>query len=256
MDRIEKDGSHSRLAEHSPQLPQGFTPISNLTFLPGQVLEATCDFDSTERTEVTHAGATHHNEMCNLYMMMWSELPIFMTCGGGGAWQDSPGVDRHGPGVAPPLMSMKEALIMALLRCRHRMCYCKCARKHGGKASQRRWCEVVMRPMGVGAGGLPAAGHLVQEAEQHWKPPPPYRADVGGTEHLGQVAGVAKGPEGTVWVLHRGGRVWDADSFEAPDFERITYKDPIGEDVVVRLDQDTGAPAWAHLHFVPALCCP
>ena len=25
-----------RLAEHSPQLPQGFTPIANLTFWPGK----------------------------------------------------------------------------------------------------------------------------------------------------------------------------------------------------------------------------
>ncbi len=100
MDRIEKDGSHSRVCEHSPQLPQGFTPVTNITFLPGQVLEATCDFDSTERTEVTHAGSTHHHEMCNLYMMMWSELPVFMTCSGQGTWSDTPSVDIYGPGTS------------------------------------------------------------------------------------------------------------------------------------------------------------
>lgn len=74
---------------------------------PGDVLEATCDYDSMERHEVTHAGATHHNEMCNLYMMMWSELPAFMTCSGQGTWQDSPSVNLHGPGVnhclGPPI---------------------------------------------------------------------------------------------------------------------------------------------------------
>ncbi|KAK9908849.1 hypothetical protein WJX75_003782 [Coccomyxa subellipsoidea] len=186
MDRIEKDGSHNRVCEHSPQLPQGFTPVSNITFLPGQVLEATCDFDSTERTEVTHAGSTHHHEMCNLYMMMWSELPVFMTCSGQGTWSDAASVELHGPG------------------------------------------------------GLPAAGHLVQEAPQHWKPPPPYAPELVSAAHLGQVAGVAKGPAGTVWVLHRGRRVWDATSFEGPNQERVTYKEPIGEDVVVQLDQDTG----------------
>ena len=42
MDRIEADGSHTRLAEHSPQLPQGFTPISNLTFWPGARWKAAC----------------------------------------------------------------------------------------------------------------------------------------------------------------------------------------------------------------------
>ena len=36
MDRIETGGEHTRLCEHSPQLPQGFTPVGNLTFWPGQ----------------------------------------------------------------------------------------------------------------------------------------------------------------------------------------------------------------------------
>lgn len=40
LDRIEKDGTHSRLCEHSPQLPQGFTPVSNITFWPGMQLPA------------------------------------------------------------------------------------------------------------------------------------------------------------------------------------------------------------------------
>ncbi|BDA41933.1 probable peptidyl-glycine alpha-amidating monooxygenase [Coccomyxa sp. Obi] len=184
MDRIEKDGSHSRVCEHSPQLPQGFTPVSNITFLPGQVLEATCDFDSTERTEVTHAGSTHHAEMCNLYMMMWSELPVFMTCSGQGTWGDTPSVDMHGPG------------------------------------------------------GLPKVGRLVEEAPQYWKPPLPYAPE--HTSGLGQVAGVAKGLAGTVWVLHRGGRIWDATSFEGANYDRITYKEPISDAVVVQKDQDTG----------------
>jgi len=153
MDRIETTGEHTRLCEHSPQLPQGFTPVGNLTFWPGQLLgilshiptyssgtpgesaylttdsgkqaicfrivlacllpsladslppilagetlEATCDFNSLERETVTSAGSTHHDEMCNLYMMMWSELPVFMTCSGGGTWNDNAYVNMHGPG--------------------------------------------------------------------------------------------------------------------------------------------------------------
>ena len=62
------------------------------------MLEATCDFDSSERAEVTAAGSTHHNEMCNLYMMLWAELPIFHTCSGGGTFGDVPFIDPVGPG--------------------------------------------------------------------------------------------------------------------------------------------------------------
>ncbi len=67
----------------------------------GDTLEATCDFNSLERETVTSAGSTHHDEMCNLYMMMWSELPVFLTCSGGGTWNDAPYTNMHGPGKCP-----------------------------------------------------------------------------------------------------------------------------------------------------------
>ena len=36
MDRLEGAAdNHTRLVEHSPQLPQGFTPIGDLAFWPG-----------------------------------------------------------------------------------------------------------------------------------------------------------------------------------------------------------------------------
>ena len=66
----------------------------------GDRLEATCEFDSTEREAVTTAGATHHHEMCNLYMMMWSELPVFMTCSGAGTHGDEPSINPSGAGAA------------------------------------------------------------------------------------------------------------------------------------------------------------
>ena len=62
----------------------------------GDVLEATCDFDSTGVSHGVSAGGTHHDEMCNLYFMMWSELPIFYTCFNSGT-----SFDRHGAGAAP-----------------------------------------------------------------------------------------------------------------------------------------------------------
>ncbi len=88
----------------------------------------------------------------------------------------------------------------------------------------------------------------MEEAPLYWKPPPPYGP--GHVSGLGQVAGVAKGLAGTVWVLHRGSRIWDATSFEGAKNDRITYKEPIGEAVVVQMDQDTGAVAsLAHPKF-------
>ncbi len=62
-----------------------------------------------------------------------------------------------------------------------------------------------------------------------------------------QVAGVAKGQQGTVWVLHRSERVWDAGTFEDGGAGKQTLlKQPIGADVVLQLDQDTGAAPLLH----------
>ena len=44
---------------------------------------------------------TSQDEMCNMYMMTYSELPVFMTCGNGQGWYQ---VD--GPGGVPPGSSM------------------------------------------------------------------------------------------------------------------------------------------------------
>ena len=56
---------------------------------------------------------------------------------------------------------------------------------------------------------------------------------------MGQVAGVARGHNGSVWAFHRAERVWGPDSFGADD--RFTEEQPISEAVMLELDQDTGA---------------
>ena len=58
---------------------------------------------------------------------------------------------------------------------------------------------------------------------------------------LGQVSAVTKGQQGSIWVLHRGDRVWDAQTFEKGGAgERTLYTQAIQEDTVLQLDQDIG----------------
>lgn len=58
---------------------------------------------------------------------------------------------------------------------------------------------------------------------------------------MGNVASVSMGPDGTVWVLTRGGRVWDTKSFDGQ--EHITATEPIESNVVLQLHPDTGESA-------------
>lgn len=66
-----------------PALPalQGFYPVQpEVTFLPGDELGMACNFNSSEVGHTVHAGHTSSDEMCNLYMMLYSHLPFFMWC--------------------------------------------------------------------------------------------------------------------------------------------------------------------------------
>ena len=74
--------------------------------MAGETLEATCDYDSRGTAHAVRAGATHHDEMCNLYFMMWTELPIFLTC-----FNHVPAAERHGAGAAPGLCSSRQLLL-------------------------------------------------------------------------------------------------------------------------------------------------
>ena len=58
---------------------------------------------------------------------------------------------------------------------------------------------------------------------------------------LGQIAGIAKGLNGSVWIFCRGDRVWDGSSFTGSRNEQVTYTTPIKQKTVYQLDQDTGA---------------
>lgn len=70
--------------------------------------------------------------------------------------------------------------------------------------------------------------------------PTPPTLPAGPQGVLGDVTSVTLGPDGTLWVLHRGGATWGADTF---DVATNKLKNPalIGVDVVLQMDPDTGA---------------
>lgn len=55
---------------------------------------------------------------------------------------------------------------------------------------------------------------------------------------MGEVASVTLGPDGSLWALHRGDHLWNAQAFD--QHEVITYKTPIAQNVVVQMHPDTG----------------
>lgn len=66
------------------------------TITAGDALQATCLFDSSNETRRVSAGPSHTDEMCNLYLMTYSSMPVFVDCNGG--WVDA---KISGPGGVP-----------------------------------------------------------------------------------------------------------------------------------------------------------
>lgn len=62
------------IGEHDPQKPQMFYPIQDksLTIGKGDRVYAYCDYNNTKHKTV-YIGATANDEMCNFYMMYWTE---------------------------------------------------------------------------------------------------------------------------------------------------------------------------------------
>lgn len=62
------------IGEHDPQKPQMFYPVENneLVIRRGDRLTAYCDYNNT-RGHTVYIGATGNDEMCNFYMMYWTE---------------------------------------------------------------------------------------------------------------------------------------------------------------------------------------
>ena len=62
------------IGEHNPQEPQMFYPVEDksLTLTRGDRVYAYCDFNNT-RNHTVYIGATGNDEMCNFYMMYWTE---------------------------------------------------------------------------------------------------------------------------------------------------------------------------------------
>ncbi|XP_027202332.2 peptidyl-glycine alpha-amidating monooxygenase B-like [Dermatophagoides pteronyssinus] len=71
------------IAKGNPQWPQAFYPMSdndNLMQINSQdIIAARCTYNSSERNTLTRMGSTAGDEMCNLYLMYYSENPLLMA---------------------------------------------------------------------------------------------------------------------------------------------------------------------------------
>jgi len=70
----EEGHQYREIARGSPQWPQAFYPMKKVqTVSPGEIVTARCTYNSTGVNHVTNIGSTAGDEMCNLYIMFFTE---------------------------------------------------------------------------------------------------------------------------------------------------------------------------------------
>jgi len=85
LDRLVGGDSYRavRLMERDPQLPQEFAALSSseeFTIQSGDVLRVTCKFNTMNETAPVVAGFGASHEMCNMYIMVFSDEPQYLSC--------------------------------------------------------------------------------------------------------------------------------------------------------------------------------
>lgn len=208
------NGTWTLIGKGNPQWPQAFYPVKKfIEVKKNDVLVGRCVYNSMGQTERTVMGAKHTDEMCNFYMMYYSDnrenISSYMECTDDGL----PDVSKHiladslKPLPPNPLLEAK-ASIKSM------------PHSHNGPAEQ----EMVYDPS--------------------W---PDKNA---GT--LGYVSGLAVDSSGSIHIFHRGPRVWNIHSFNDSNIFQDQDK-PITVPTVVVFDRNGKlVKQWgANMFFMP-----
>jgi hypothetical protein len=105
-------GAHNPGVEEGGGDPYINGPLPGpLVIAPGQRIRATCRFNASGTTADVSAGATHANEMCNLYLLFHADAPTALGCydASGGAVETHSGPAAPRPDAAARLAALPHA---------------------------------------------------------------------------------------------------------------------------------------------------
>eukprot|EP00116_Pleurobrachia_bachei_P011249 sb/3471511/ len=70
----EHEGDWDMLGSRDPNLSEMFVKTSEVFVItPGDTVYARCEFDTRSTNRTIYIGSTHNDEMCNLYLMYYTE---------------------------------------------------------------------------------------------------------------------------------------------------------------------------------------
>lgn len=225
------------LAKGNPQWPQTFFPMDQTyTISQGDVLAVRCTYNSTQSNVPIYMGSTANDEMCNLYLMYYT------NANGGNKFArcldvEIPKLVNELPSGSdvplPPNPAMEEEAHAS-----HQWNQISSMSKKGNNA----FTDSYYRP------------YPLQEIE-NFHPNNYYDTDVNYNpdftykevaswpnegEKFGQIAAVDIDANNNIVIFHRGNHVWNGLSFDVEDRYLLTEKGPISSPTIVTLDSATG----------------
>ncbi|XP_063955634.1 peptidyl-glycine alpha-amidating monooxygenase B-like isoform X1 [Lytechinus pictus] len=271
-----RNGEWTVIAKGSPKWPQAFYPIEeSYTIQPGDILAARCTFDS-DKDVATYAGATHDDEMCNLYLMYYTDATrgeAFQACG-------RPAPSSFFSSVPPGsnLIPVMKPDSQSEPHSRYRPApvdpwdrYYDYDNQQDYDEGQQSYLQdgsnvdyvspslededggdeeiplVTSKPVDiVPADSTPAApSNSVTQPIISSKIQSFTVSDIDGWPSsdnevtLGQVSGVAVDSSGNVHIFHRASRPWDIHSFQGDVFTQ-SNQGPIKNNTIIKYDSSTG----------------
>ncbi|KAK7115903.1 peptidyl-glycine alpha-amidating monooxygenase B-like isoform X2 [Littorina saxatilis] len=210
------------IGKGNPQWPQAFYPSNaSIEVKPGDKLVARCTYNSTGMNHIVHVGATGNDEMCNFYIMFYTDASVQNPAGECGGVQLQNLVDNmpaDSDVTLPPNPLLDER-----------------AHGHGHHHhSSMTHTQYVAAgsPTAPGSSAAPTVSAEPLEGKLVFTGAWP-----SNEIRIGQVGGVATDKEGNVYIFHRGERIWDASSFDFDNNFQLT-NNPIMNDTVIIFSRD------------------
>ncbi|XP_077145919.1 peptidyl-glycine alpha-amidating monooxygenase isoform X4 [Ranitomeya variabilis] len=225
-----RNGKWSLIGRQSPQLPQAFYPVEDpIDVRPGDILAARCLFTGQGRTSNTYIGGTSSDEMCNMYIMYYMDAghaSSYMTCvrtGDQKLFQHIPEIANIPVPVSPDMVMMGHG------------------HHHDMKEPEAR--NIQEQPKREEEQVLDQGHHLEEDVD--WP---------GVNLKIGQVSGLALDPNNNLVIFHRGGHVWDANSFDGKFVYQQRGIGPIEESTILVVNPNSSAilkSAGKNLFYLP-----
>lgn len=258
------------IAKGNPHWPQAFYPMNKTHFAKtSDILHARCTWNSTGRSRHTMIGSTAADEMCNLYLMYYTDPSLgseFSSCG----WETYPIITHNLPPdndvPLPPNPLLEEHAKGQNLHKEHPFEYSISKDepiKVEKKGHTHQYLQDNRYPAKPGGYEYEDATNYPQPQQvlQRWKAPADTprpalmeasrkakqlkilafnTASDWGQEEVpyGQVVAVALDSAGDVVVFHRGEKSWDGATFRSNTLRDTT--DPIKSPTLLHLRKDTG----------------